>query len=779
MARMTTQPPLFEDLPITKEDLPVWMRRAMRGNDWGALLTIGFSVLVAWYFVLNTDLPRYNMTESYAFMVADYGEALQEGRLYPRWAAHAQGGYGAPIYHFLPPGAPYLGGLISAAFAVDVLLAVRVVFVVGLVLAGVGTYGIVVRHGGAPAAVLAAMLYVTSPYVGLTAPHILGDLAGVLALGLLPTMMWSVDRLVSANYPQDFAFVTLTTAALLVTEPRVAAAGVVLSAVLVGWYLSQRDGQRRYPGLVLAAGLLAVVLVSFYWLPALADLRAVRWEQHVQTTRPLFLTWGGLLQRFHQVDPGALLPQTQLSLGWLRWAIVAMSVLGALRVQRRLTFEAVYVGIGLLLTVGAVTLLPAQVWLLGPITLCFAIGSGAALALRERFGEQVQRLILAVAVLTILGASHPAWLPPLPQNRILSVTPADQVNHERNDYGVAVVPQGYYPTTLPQDWTLDSDLLTSYREGSISRVPRAALSANLRVSSLEEQSHTARFQVSARGERALDLSLAYFPGWRARLNGRDVPLMPAPQLQTAQVAVPQAANGVLTVWLGTTPVRLTAWATSAAALGLLFVISRRRYARAVPQFHEFTLLTIPEARLILTLFVFSVAIVLLVARYEAPLSIRVPAGNELQSSEPLDLYTNRGINLLSYQLNRTTFRRGDTLLVNLYWTALQELTENYRVQIELRGIDNRIVLSKPLLRYPGGIPPTRWTRDETVNDLHYIEITEAAPPGRYLLTVSLERCDVGEIAPECAQNQRPVFFARDGASEGTIYELPVEIRIDD
>lgn len=106
MCAMTTQEPLIQDLPITKEDLPVWMRRAMRGNDWGALLTIGFSVLVAWYFVLNTDLPRYNMTESYAFQVADYAEAMQEGRLYPRWAAHAQGGFGAPIYHYYPPGAP-------------------------------------------------------------------------------------------------------------------------------------------------------------------------------------------------------------------------------------------------------------------------------------------------------------------------------------------------------------------------------------------------------------------------------------------------------------------------------------------------------------------------------------------------------------------------------------------------------------------------------------------------------------------------------------------------
>ena len=774
---MTTQEPLVQDLPITKDDLPVWMRRAMRGNDWGALLTIGFSVLVAWYFVLNSDLPRYNMTESYAFQVADYAEAIEEGRVYPRWAAHAQGGFGAPIYHYYPPGAPYLGGLIAAAFALDVRVAVRVVFVIGVMLAGVGTYGIVVRHRGAPAAVLAAMLYVTSPYVGLTVPHILGDMALVLALGLLPVLFWSVDRLVSANYPQDFAFVTLTAAALIVTEPRVAAAGVILGGVLVGWHLTRRDERQRYPGLVLLAILLGAVLVSFYWLPAVVELSAVRWEQHIQTTRPLFLTWGGLLSRFHQVDPAALLPETQLSLGWLRLAVAALSLVGVVRVQRHLTVEALFLGAGALVTAAALLLMPAQVWLLGPISLCVAVASGAALALRQRFGEQVQRLILAIALLLILGVSHPAWLPPAPQNRILSITPADQVNHERNDYGVAVVPRGYYPTTLPTGWMLDSDLLYSYRDGNVSRVPRAALSADLRVSPLTEGTHAARFQVAARQQSSLNLALAYFPGWRAQINGRDLRVAPAPDAQITQVTIPQTANSTLTVWLGATQARQVAWGTSAFALTVLFLISRRRYVQAVPQFHEVPLLTIPEARLILTLFVFALAIVLLVARYEAPISIRVPAGSELRGVEPLDLYTDRGINLLGYELNRTTFQPGDTLLLNLYWLALQELTENYRVQIELYGINSQTTLSKPQIRYPGGVPPTRWTRNQYVNDLHYIRITESAPPGRYLLTVSLRQCDLGESQPRCSPDLRPVFFAPDGVSEGILFELPVEVTI--
>lgn len=748
----------------------------MRGNDWGALLAMGFSLLVAWFFVLNTDLPRHTMTENYAFMTADYAAAVQEGRLYPRWAAHAESGYGAPIYHFAPPGAPYLSGMIAALITGDAVAAVRVVFLIGFMLASVGVYGIVVRHRGAAAGVVAAMLYITSPYFGLTAPHIRGDVAGVLALGLLPVLLWSIDRLVSANYPQDFAFVAVVAAALLLTAPRVAAVGLVYALALIGWHKSRRWGNPYYVRLSILALATGVLLASFYWVPALAERGYVRWETFEATTKPLFLTWGELVARYHQTDPAAMIPEPQLTLGWLRLGVFALAGMGVVRVQRGFTVEAMFIGLGALTTLLAILVFPVEIWLLGAITLCVAVSSSAALALRERFAEQTQRLILAIALMVILGGSSPAWLPPEPTSRIINLTPLAQVQHEQRGYGVAVVPRGSaYPTTLPTDAIPSGELVAGYRNDIINRIPRSLLSSSLRASLLEQNTHAARYQFTARSPHQIDFLLAYFPGWLARLEGRR-------DIQTAGANnglvtfnLPATTNGVLSVWLGSTQVRRFGWIVSASAALTLVLVTRQRYLTALPQYHDVPLLTLAEVRLLTLLFVFSGLILYFTARFDAPISIRVPPGIGLRHAEPLDLRSNVGVNLIGYEINTKTFRHGDTLTLKLYWSALVEQRENYRVQITLYSIDDPVQLSKPVIRYPGGVPPTRWTQNQYIHDLHYIEINERVPLGEYIVAVTLENCAVGDYS--CNPNDRPIFFENDGFNVGHIYELPAIIQV--
>jgi hypothetical protein len=85
------------------------MRAAQQGIDWGVLIVVFFSFLVAWAFVVQEGLPHNNASENYVYMTANYAEALREGHLYPRWNPAASNGYGAPIPHYYPPGAPYSG----------------------------------------------------------------------------------------------------------------------------------------------------------------------------------------------------------------------------------------------------------------------------------------------------------------------------------------------------------------------------------------------------------------------------------------------------------------------------------------------------------------------------------------------------------------------------------------------------------------------------------------------------------------------------------------------
>ena len=746
----------------------------MRGNDYGALFTVLFSALVAWFFIVGTDLPRWNATENYVYMTADYAASLQEGRLYPRWAAYADSGYGAPIYHYYPPGAPYLAGIIAALFTGEATTAVRMVYLLAFMLAGIGVYGLVVRHRGAAAAMLAAMLYVTSPYIGLTAPHILGDLPGILALGLLPVLLWSTDRLVSANHPQDFLFVTGVITALLLTDPRVAMMGIVLAVGLSIWHIAH-NAHLSHGILLLIAVCLSTLIAGFYWIPALAELDFVQWVQHEETTRPLFLTLSGLFRPYHQPDPLAILPQAQLSLGWLRWLVVLLSVVGVVRVQRRFTTDALFLILGAVITIAALTLFPTQIWLLGVITLCFAISSGAALALRTPFSERMQRLILAIALLVILGASAPAWLPPVSSGINSSLSSMAQVEYEQNGYGVAVVPSGRaYPSTLSTNITASSSVLNSLEDGAPSRIDRRDLSSRLRINPLQQNRHNARYQIDISTNQQLTLLQSYFPGWYAWLDDEPLPLIEDPQTGLTAIQLPSAANSIMTIRLGATSVRRVAWVMSITQLVLLLYVSRRRYQEAPEQYHEINLLTVQETRLMALIFAFSALIVLFTAAPNAPLSVRVQPGNQLNADTILDSRSNVGISLLGYELPQRTYQAGDILPLTLYWSTLRELTENYRVQVSLYSETDNTGLSKPATRYPGGYPPTRWVPNRYVRDPHNIAIGADIPPGAYILVVTLEPC-----APEslCDPNNRPIFFEPDGTFIGRNYVLPQTIQV--
>ena len=103
-------------IEVLSKDWPDWMRQARQGIDWGIVLIFAFSLTIAMPFLARNYLSHTNASENYVYRSADYAAALQEGRLYPRWSANAFGGYGAPIPHYLPPGAGYAAAVIQVLF---------------------------------------------------------------------------------------------------------------------------------------------------------------------------------------------------------------------------------------------------------------------------------------------------------------------------------------------------------------------------------------------------------------------------------------------------------------------------------------------------------------------------------------------------------------------------------------------------------------------------------------------------------------------------------------
>jgi hypothetical protein len=423
------------------------------------------------------------------------------------------------------------------------------------------------------------------------------------------------------------------------------------------------------------------------------------------------------------------------------------------------------------LAVVAVLVLPSQVWLLGVISLCVSVVSGAALGWQAVSGPAVGRWMLVFGLLVVLWAGQPVWLPPAAVGNLTDTSPAVRVQYEQRGYGVASVPPGdRYPTTLPPTLLLNDNLIGSYLQGNPTYISAASLTDSLTASILAEDTHSSRYQVSSSAGTTLQLLRAYFPGWRAQLNQQMLGTA-ASDTNLLTVSIPQTEQSRLRVWLGTTRPRQMGWGVAVVGLAMLGWLTRRFYQRGNTHYQDVRLLTTAETRLIGMIWLVGTAVVLFTASPNARYSVRQPANISLTNVEPINSRTTAGLNLIGYELATSQLKVGGQLDVTLYWSTLVPLDETYYVQITLANDDQQF--SKQVIRYPGGYPTTRWPTNRFVVDRHYIELPKTLPPGEYLVDVTLQPCSDLAACDEAG----PRFFSERGELLGEQLRLPTRLII--
>lgn len=755
---------------LDTQELPIWMRQARRRVDWGVLLVLALCLAVAWPLVAGPGLPRTSAGEHYVSRTADYASALQEGRLYPRWSAHAVGGYGAPIPHYYPPGAPYSAALLQLLFTNDAANAVRLLYIFALCLAGGMTYVFVLRWVGGTAGLLAAALYVCAPYPGYTAPYALGDLPGVLALGLLPALLWAITRSLQNNRPGDLVWITLFSAALALTDVRGLPVAVLLVVLLLFWHIQQGGHWRQ--ALESCTGiLLGVLAAAFYWLPALLEYDAVQWHAPIIKSEHR-MTLTGLLEPLQRGDPGALLLPPQFTAGALLPLLALLAAAVVLLNRRGSGFAALCLAAAVAL-IAQVPLLPEETWLTGPITFCLAMGSTGLLRVRQRLPEHVRQLLAAVLVAMALIAAIPIWAEPVRAETSGSTTPAAQFVYQQQGFGIAVLPLGAaIPSAVSPDKAPSRTLLAGYQTDNINRFDREISAAGTAGGIIFEQTHSHRFQFSAREATNVRILLGYFPGWQATVDNVPVPLsMDSDGLIT--VRVPATRSGELSLTLGPTQPRTAAWIISWSALGGLFVITWVRLRRKQERYDDLSLPDLHDVRLIAVVIACFFVVLLLLNSGLLPLTLQSPSGHRLAGAAPLRSRADNGLEALAYRIEHTTYRPGDRLDLTLYWQALRFLTENYQVRVYLRDTETGIGWFRADFQHPGGYPTRRWPRSLYVADQHTISISLNAVEGEYQVAVEVYDC-----RPECTQENRLQFFQAGSQMAVPLLILPPVIRIE-
>ncbi|MDZ4763242.1 MAG: hypothetical protein SGI73_01725 [Chloroflexota bacterium] len=766
---------------IPDHDLPLWMRRARRGVDWGVLLSLAFSLLAAWMFVSQADLPNTYNGEHTVYQTATFATAIAEGRLYPRWIPDALGGYGAPIPHYYPPGGALMTAFVQFFITGDVVSAIRLVMIALTMLAGASVYALAARHWGGAGGVLASVLFLFNPIIGMTLPGVVGDLPTFAGVAYTAALLWSIDRMLIDRRPLDGLAAALSTAALLLTHIGTGIAALALAAgYLIAFAVRQRGGAHI---LAIAFGVVVRLVVGIgiaacFWLPAALEQNAVNWLPREATITPM-LTLNGLIAAPRPIDPGELLPLPEWGLGvaLLLCALLSFAALIALRARlpTGARFSIYFLAWGAALIAIGVGFMPSQPWLTGLIALCLAFAGGGALAWRDypRIHPRLRRLIMPLLCTVTLAFALPLWLSPPVTARMGDVSARAQVEYERLGFGIAALPaDAPIPSTL-NDAPLNRALLAGYESGVISKI--SSENANARIGLLAHGTHSDAFQISVGGTTTFDVLTASFPGWTATLNDQLLPLTRT-AVGLMEISINTPSSGTLIIRLDTTPIRAAAWIITwgMVIIAAMLTIRSAQYIQADPHMGAFEPLTNFETRLISAAFIvfaFAVAIAPLAA-LQRGVPLHPASGYRIQDATPIRARTNDGLEVLGFRLEQIAYRAGDPFDLTLIWRTARFLPENNRARLLLlsRADGTLYPLTEP--RHPGGVPTRRWATGRYVTDPIAIHLPADLPPGEYSPAIDVLLC-----APICTEDARPFFFAADGSPLGFDVVLPIIIRI--
>lgn len=759
---------MSNELVIPEHELPDWMRSARQRFDWSIVIVAVLSLVLAWPFLFSEGLPRTNDAERYAFRSADMAQALREGWLYPRWSPHAMFGYGAPIPNFEAPAAPYLAALIEVLFTNDPVVAVRLMFILSFLLAGTGAYLLARRHSEAGTAIIAATLYVYSPQVGLNTPHLSGDLAIMLGLGLLPWAIWQMDRLLRQRGSRAIAVAGLLQTLLLLAEPRIWACNVVLIAGLTPLIAVQQRHPRALAQ-CLSVIILSLGLSAFYWLPAISESSALRWIEPHPSTFMTNLSLASILQPALALDPLALKPAQQPVLGIVLMLGTLLSLPALLlRVKGYSSHAFFLLAAALFIVAGLQRLIPIDISI-GVASLCLAQAASRAMLLRFLWRPVPRRLALGAAAALILAFSTAIWRVPLKVAAPVVTTPQEQVRFEQQGYGIAVLPANRpIPTILAPTVRPNPLLLNGYTSNNLNRFGETTLDQS-EASVLETTTQSLLYLVRLHQPGPVTILLAYDPGWRATLNDQPLPIERSSE-GLIVVDLPPIRGGQLSLWLEETPARAAGWVLSLFALFLSggFLVNRQeqRYDASIQILEQ------DELRILAVVVGTSIAITLFLISPVVPQVLQASPGSGLQNVIRLGYRTDTGLEAIGYRLSQTLARAGDSLEIALYWQALRFIPDNYQIRLQIRNVEQGQIVATESVQTPGNYPTRRWQRNLYVVDTHSLWLPSDLAPGRYVITVEALRCQ-----PDCASGQRLIFFNEAGLEPGSLLTLPQIITV--
>jgi hypothetical protein len=754
--------------------------------DFGLLVVVSLPVFIV-LLLAQPGLPRTADGYLHLLRTVEVDQSWQDGVFYPRWAPDMAFGYGYPIFNYFAP----LLYLITEA--VHLLgpgfeSSLKLVLIGSLLCGAGGMYALVKDHLGARAGVLAAATYIYAPYM-LRDVFVSGVYAEFLALSLMPHALWSVYRLITRGNPLYLLTSSLLCGAVVISHN---ITGMLFFPLLISfavWTIWSHRRRSAIPRTVLAL-ILSLALVALFLLPALVEKPLVNLDRLTEDYfdfRHHFHSLAEILSPSVVPDGRSFNPVWLLNLGTAQVFLAALGVLALVvgSLARWQRTQGLFFVLVLVISVAMMLPVSTPVWqhaplvaftefpsrFLGPAVLASSFLAGNSVHLWSRLRwRHSSTVLLALSVIFAVGAVFVHLYQEWPPSRREDLSPEDVVQHELRTGIVGTTSASECLPTWVVEEPADSPLIAQYlSSGPISKLDEGSLPESARVELLGHTVVSDEYRVEFSTPLTVQFNTIYFPGWRAFVDGRPVPVTPSYPQGLITLEVPEGTHEVA-LHFGDTSVRTLANVTSGGALLLLIgttiLLAARQRDREGPPAEQATASRLPFMQA--GLLVLAVLLLLLVKEgfidgYTTWFRKSSPPGQVLGAQHPRELSLGDEALFLGYDLSSESVEPGDNLRLTLYWEPQDRLEEDYSAFVHLDDLrPNYISWSLSEKANPADLPTSTWSPGFYVSDSHELPVSSEIPPGLYVLRAGLYRSQSG---------QRLVVLDQDGDVASDFVEL--------
>ncbi|RJQ38680.1 hypothetical protein C4559_01080 [Candidatus Microgenomates bacterium] len=564
-------------------------------NLFTSLFTVLIITIPAFVSILNNNYFTMHDDQHIARLYL-LVTGIQQGSLFPRWVDMLGFGHGYPLFNFYPPLIYYVSSIFYF-LGFSLIWSIKLMIISGFLLSATGVYLLIKKMIGRLPAILGSTVYTYFLYHSITV-YVRGALAEFFTLAVLPFVFLGLYKLSQKVNWQNSIFLAVSFALLILTHPLIAFPSIIFIGLFFIFLFIKNHDKLRLSLFSIAGGILSLGLSAFFWLPSMIERKftfvdniltkelANYQDHYVFLSQLWYSPWG------YGGSTKGLSDGMTFQLGKVPILLIVLSLIfGILYLFKRKRIDGIlktylFILFSLFVSLFMMTEYSSFIWngisflwyiqfpwrFLTFVDLFIAIISAYFIyffkELTETFIKKYSDLLVGLVVAGVVASMVVKYYPYFKPQKFISTNDSKRTNFKEIAWRISSTSYEFVPNSVKTMKTGLGTTTLAIKENELTKDPAEIKAGDAKLTVIKNLFEIKEFGVAAVIPSVFQLNTYNFPGWQAKLDGKEVKIDDNNDLKLINVQVP-AGDHVLSFVFKNTLVRTLSNYISAVSLAIV------------------------------------------------------------------------------------------------------------------------------------------------------------------------------------------------------------------